>query len=854
MKKVFAICLSLSVFCVFAASAATRNSDSTARNAAANTGAPRAATAANVRGATTSPKVSARATETKLNARAATTDKNISARAELQGGVGLSQTDLPKATLGQGRPTSNTAIRNTTNKYTTTVSARAAIDSVAVGSETRTGAAYEQCKSSYFSCMDQFCALKNDNYKRCSCSDRVYGFTDVQTVMNDANEQLTAFTENLDTVGMTANQASAMRNASEGENALTKDASASKALLQAIMNSIRGEDANVGGKYSDLNSINIGFDATNAFGMTDAGQVIAAYNGTNLYTAIYNQCRKAVANDCNDASLQRAVNAYLMAVEQDCNTVQKMIDDNKKKMTAAVREGGAMLDLARVENRKSHNSDDMTLCLANVESAVLSEEVCGAGYHKCLDNGEFIDIKTGAPIIGVVDFYKLENLLSFSEGTSISDQRLSKITNNRAFVQNFENRAKKFAAPALDKCVEKSDTVWADYLDKAMLDIYYAQKSKVSEIKQGCFDFVAACYMNGDKAITIGMAGLIGETATYLQPDKITLNDALCTDYVAACDGMFDGHIIQKYAENRKDTDILASCRAVAKQCFDKFGGLAYENFFYPISGLFQRGKALDWFSLYDERGNYKSECAKQLSLISSCSAPEIMEKAFGGLDSLQTNDNKRYGLMRNGSFDFHYVRPTGSATEIYYQIIDTLSVRCQNMGGRFVERQFLEPDSYQENYANMANDNICHSKFNAGKYRDLAAKSHYNVILPSGSGDTYKSGENMCPKDYDISVDTSSWGACLCWENGARRSLDGTAVKCEKAVRKEDGEWKTTNIVFSFTATNSRYQVCPNKESKESFALTSCEDKFGLTGLTATDTSGTGVSANNAAAIPKGM
>ena len=94
-------------------------------------------------------------------------------------------------------------------------------------------------------------------------------------------------------------------------------------------------------------------------------------------------------------------------------------------MKSAVREGSAMLDLARIENRKKHNSSDITTCINEVENAILSEQVCGANYHKCLDNGEYIDIATGKPIIGVEDFYKLEQLLTFRDGIEAADQKLA---------------------------------------------------------------------------------------------------------------------------------------------------------------------------------------------------------------------------------------------------------------------------------------------------------------------------------------------------------------------------------------------------------------------------------------------
>jgi hypothetical protein len=321
MKKILLFALAVA-FCTGFAGAASRDANTTNRTRAAAS-APRATV---TRTAATPRETSVRDTAT---------SRSTAVRAPAT------------ATLGRS------AINARSAAPAKAITARAAIDDTAAAVlETRTGAAYEQCKSAYFTCMDQFCRLKNDDYRRCSCSDRVYDLGDTKSVLQEANTKLTAFTESLDSVGMTAAQAGAMKTASEGENALMNDGSASKALLQAIMNSIRGEDTNVGGKYSSLNSINLSFDTTNAFGMTDTGQIIASYNGKNLYTAVYPQCRNAVRADCTDASLQRAVTAYLMAVEQDCNTVQTVIGDTQKKMTAAVREGGAMLDLARVENRQ----------------------------------------------------------------------------------------------------------------------------------------------------------------------------------------------------------------------------------------------------------------------------------------------------------------------------------------------------------------------------------------------------------------------------------------------------------------------------------------------------------------------
>ncbi len=735
-------------------------------------------------------------------ARTATVVKRSEPRTSVLSARATTDSNKSRATVSRNgtntRSLTTRMAKNISNsRNMTPIVARAGNDTVGAMLSTRIGAEYEQCKNTYFSCMDQFCMLKNDDYRRCSCNDRVFELDEVRGVLEQAGEKLTVFTESLDVVGMTAAQATAMRTQSEGEAALASDNSASKALLQAIMNSIRGEDSTVGGKYSDLNSINISFDTVNAFGMVDAGQAIAAYNGNALYSAVYPQCRDAVRADCNDASLQRAITAYLMAIEQDCNTVQTAIEKTQQQMKAAVREGSAMLDLARVENRQKHNSSDITTCINEVEAAILSEQVCGADYHKCLDNGQYIDISTGKPIVGVEDFYKLEQMLVFSDGVEAADQKLSKNSSNRAFVQNFENRVKKFAQGALDKCVENADVVWSEYLDKAMLSIYYAQKAKVAEIKQGCFDYVANCYMNGDKAISDAMSELTGASGVVLQPDKVALSGQMCSEYVESCNNMFDGNIIAQYIYNIQETDTLTACRAIVKQCFDKYGGTNYENFYYPYSGLFANPeRAPDWFALYEVKSvngelkkEYKSECAKQLTKVVACSDPDMIEEAFGGFDvidaerkqndydqyvySLSTAQGDgnttyvRYGLLDDEQQLKHrYLRSTGVATEVYNQIISVLSTQCMNLQGRFMEYHLFDDGAYEE-------DNFCQANFEGSRYaKDLSEKSLMDLYAV---GD----GEDMCPRDYKLGVETQSWGACLCWENGARRSKWGKSAKC---------------------------------------------------------------------------
>lgn len=684
------------------------------------------------------------------------------------------------------------------------VTSRAAITTQGPSAiETRTGAEYEQCKTAFFTCMDQFCELKNDNYRRCSCSDRIYNFQDISETYQKASEKLTEFSENLDVVGMTREQATAMKTASAGEDAMTEDKTASKQLLQAIMNSIKGEDSSVGGKYKDLNSINISADMSNAFGMDDSGQIIASYNGTTLYKAVFPKCKNAVKEDCNNASLQRAINAYLMAIEQDCNTVESALKKQQKTLKASTHQSSAMLDLARVENRQKHNSDDVATCLTNVESAIQSEQVCGANYHKCLDNGQFIDVTTGAPFTGVVDFYKLGELLTFKSDTDLKDQKLSTIQNNRTFVQFFENKTKKFATEALDKCTEDADFVWQQYLDRALLDIYYAQQDKVKDIKQSCLDLIANCYDNQSAAIASAMANLTGDSSTLLQTANGSLTHQMCVDYIDSCNNMFGNNVVQEYMNIRDDSDNTNICRAIARQCFDSFGGSGYNGFYYTQSGLFEPGHAMDWFTLYGNDGNIVSPCAQQVANTAGCE--DILETVFGGFD----NVNNDYAVAKRNP------RQQGIATEVYYNIIDRLTTQCAGLGGYFVEYKYAESYGYnRDNFCQINSDEATSVFYIDSLYNSIKSLVHWYHFMPN---------ENMCPLNYGVDVDTQSWGMCSCWENGGYRSKDGTLPTCRPLLPALSGENDPICSAELLCDENSTDEMC-NQPCSSSYVQYWCQ------------------------------
>ncbi len=795
MKKILVFVFSC-LFCIYNAECAVRGENTISRGKSAQN------------------TVSTKTVKTR-NVRAQTTP-NVTNRSSRKSTVETTPRIQSVSTRTAVNPRASVATRNSTTKRQNVVARATTADQVqSVASETKTGLEYEQCKTAFFTCMDQFCQLKNDNYRRCSCSNRIFNFQEVSDGYKQASEKLTEFSENLDVVGMSKEQATAMKTASEGEDALTEDKSASKQLLQAIMNAIKGDDAKVGGKYQNLNSISLSEDFSNAFENADSGQIIASYNGATLYKAVFPRCKSVVKEDCNNASLQRAINAYLMAIEQDCNTVEAALKTQQKKLKASTYQSSAMLDLARIENRHNRNEDDIATCMTNVEAAIQSEEVCGEKYHKCLDYGQYIDITTGAPITGVVDFYKLGSLLTFKTAETIENQHLSLISSNRQFVQFFENKTKKFAKDALDKCSEQADTVWQQYLDRALVDIYYMQQSKVKEIKQSCLDLVTACYANQSTSIATAMANLTGDSSILINPSVINLTTQMCSNYIDSCNNMFGEETITAYINNKDSADAEIACRAVVQQCFEKFGGTRYENFYYTQSGLFVPGSAIDWFTLYSystpqEFGNSNqhvvrdfidktnsnefvivSPCAQELYNTEGCNSPEILERVFGGFNKYTYAGKTFYSYANDMSYtvadattnqeityyfpetqpksDDRITRSKGVATETYANIIDILSTQCAGLKGKFLEYQNVSRYGYNTTNSCKINTVDSTSAFFIGTDLESTLDYWYHFIP----------NENMCPEHYAAKIDTDSWGICSCWENGRYRSKNGTAQVC---------------------------------------------------------------------------
>ena len=383
--------------------------------------------------------------------------------------------------------TSRTAINT---KSATRISRASELDSEKISSIKSRD--YLKCKTVYYECMDEFCANKDANLRRCACSARTHEFDAIKQQLSDAENKMLDFNQRLLTVGLDKEDALAINVASEGEIGYeTKDTSESEKLLQKITNSLNSSgDSKMN---NDLSAISLSLNVDTAWDSVDAtsGVATTSKSGVELYNAAIPICEEMAREVCSDQELDVAQGSYKLSIQQDCNTVAKAYDTQYNKAMEKIHESSALLDMSRLNAYQQRNSDDILTCKKKILDQLFDASVCGTNLYKCLDvTGQYIDPATGNAFLSE-NLYNITTLLTEPTGK----ENWSKIPNNDKFV-SFLNSKKLYLDPATEQCQEIADTVWKDFLDDALGQIKLAQNAKLEEIRQSCTTLVTECKTN----------------------------------------------------------------------------------------------------------------------------------------------------------------------------------------------------------------------------------------------------------------------------------------------------------------------------------------------------------------------
>ncbi len=430
--------------------------------------------------------------------------------------------------------------RNSGNiKITKAGLGRAARATAVFSDISKIGGGYGQCRDSYATCMDQFCANANDTYRRCFCSGRFTEFRDTELALDEAKVLLQKFEDNnLNAVDKTVAEVNAMYTATVGEAAIKNDVSGAQSILNEIGDLLSGKKKAGQQQESqtmDLGSLDFTVNIDDIWGSSNSmfdsggrsGPNMAELEGKSLYNEASKQCLELTSDACtSNAVLNMATSAYDIMITQDCNLYEKKIDAQREAVMKTVREAEKILREARLEEYRAHNSADVNECIAKVTDALTEETACGDNYKRCLDySGAYISQSTGEPIYSP-RLFEMVNLITLDGASGNGD-----VLGENTKFNDFLDTKRVFAEKALDSCRDIAETVWTEFKRSALIEIAQAQDEKIEEVKNSCVETMAECYdTQSGQLATFG-----GDAGKYAGAVSANAARAMCLDKVTAC-------------------------------------------------------------------------------------------------------------------------------------------------------------------------------------------------------------------------------------------------------------------------------------------------------------------------------
>ena len=585
--------------------------------------------------------------------------------------------------------------RSTTNVSRAGVSRAASSRATAIFDDvSKIGGGYAQCRESYATCMDQFCAKANDTYRRCFCSDRFTAFRDTEDALDQAKILLQQFEDNnLNAVDKTAAEVDAMYSATVGEAAIKNDTSGAAKILAEIGDLISGKKkANTSSSSNSMSLSDMSLDFSSDIGDIwggsssvssifggGSGVDLTTLEGEDLFNHVHKQCSQMVAESCQSSAVANmAKSAYGIMISQDCNAYEKSIDAKRQQVQNTVRQAEKILREARLEEYRAHNSQDVNECLDKVRSAMLAETACGPNYKRCLDySGAYINQSTGEPIY-TQRLFELADLIKLDGASGDMDV----LGQNDKFNEFLDSR-KMFATTALDSCRSISDLVWTEFKRAALIEISQAQDEKIEEVKGTCVDTMRECYDTQSDSLksfddtTAEAAGAISAYAAR----------SMCQEKVVACASLYgdtngcqfdgNGKLVTGNNGNRCGLDALlmyvdtVDTVRVAEGC-----DVALNNFVTELC------------TPTDGKSKYPFGCAR---LTEENLTKQITDRA--GLYCVDINGNK-YTTEKDEEGNAKFTDPTVQNTidqlvrNVKYEISSQLRDKCEEVSGIWLEDQ----------------------------------------------------------------------------------------------------------------------------------------------------------------------
>lgn len=482
------------------------------------------------------------------------------------------------------------------------------------------------CQQQYNECMDQFCAVVDNNQQRCSCSANLAKYAKVQEAVENANTELNDVAQQIRYIGLSADEIRAIMSATEAELEMgkTKDNTKTRSMLDDIADMIKDPTASTTLTSSSSDSLlDMDFDfssgSSDLFSLdmfNSSSNDISSKRGTALYNEAKKRC-KTVLNRCKDAggTEDQISGNYDLAIAKDCIAYEQGLEKLNQTLKNNVRSANLMLQKARLAVLQNKNEYDAKECIAALEKCMLDDMVCGEDYVKCLDptkvyineNGEVVLGRNITAITDIMEYYNNSiinadfiksssycsgaNLSSLQkDGSCIVNYLMSKIGTGQTLKEGGLCRA------VLDKCqyytyeqngktstYKPYNDVVVSYIQRAMVNIRASQAKIISDYAANCMAEVESCYNQQNSQIT--------SWSSVASVDNIyRVMKGTCYNVALTC-----GYAVFAYDQEMNDDLNTASTEEAKKDLLIRgISEMFYQSFLCPDNSTFSDTKVSD--------------------------------------------------------------------------------------------------------------------------------------------------------------------------------------------------------------------------------------------------------------------
>ena len=383
----------------------------------------------------------------------------------------------------------------------------------------------QECYDKYYSCMDQFCIVDNEQGGSCNCSDDIYQY---ETALDDIKKMVAEAerisTEEVEKVKAGANADiifQGTRQYDKDGNVIATTATKDKDKIKSSMWSSFYDD---GEEEEDEDDI-------------------SGKTGNELYQAADRLCKQEIGESCSK-DMNMLTQIYSRQIVSDCKGLANSVEQKRQEAKSQLATANASVRSALKESLEESNKYDRGTCMVEYKKCMQSTDACGSSWENC--------------VFTIAEENMQNNKAKSTAGTQV--QKVDTYDITASTMEMLESK-RFICEKVLDSCVAVRNFVWNDFLRDVAPTIRLAERNLESQKRQSCLTDISNCIQKACKDDIVGK-GEATMDACLARPEMAR---SFCKIQIDPCERMEPQ--IWEYVQSKLAAMRVDACTQEVKEC-----------------------------------------------------------------------------------------------------------------------------------------------------------------------------------------------------------------------------------------------------------------------------------------------